>query len=121
MAAAPLSRTRALCLTLPDVNERLSHGAPTFFIRDKKTFVTYMDNHHGYGRLALCCAAPAGAQIELVAEDSERFFVPPYVGGRGWVGVRLDIDVDWDEVAGIIEDAYRTVAPAALVAKLQAR
>jgi hypothetical protein len=111
---------RKLCLALPEVTERLSHGAPTFFVRGKKTFVMYLDNHHGDGRLALWCAAPVGAQSALVDEEPERFFVPPYVGGRGWIGVRLDVDVDWDEIAGIVEDAYRMVAPKTLVAQLEA-
>jgi hypothetical protein len=113
-----LERVRELCLALPETNERLSHGAPTFFIRNKKTFVMYLDDHHGDGRLALWCAAPEGVQEELVDAEPERFFVPPYVGHRGWIGVRLDRDLDWDEVAGIIEDAYRHVAPRKLVAQL---
>jgi hypothetical protein len=79
-----------------------------------------MDNHHGDGRLAIWCAAPPGVQATLVREEPDRFFVPAYVGWRGWLGVRLDVDVDWDEVAGIIEDAYRQVAPASLVARLDA-
>lgn len=114
----PLARVRQICLALPEVTERLSHGSPTFFVRDKKTFVSYLDNHHGDGRLALWCAAPAGAQGMLVEEEPDRFFVPPYVGGRGWIGVRLDRDVDWAEIAGIAEDAYRMVAPRKLVAEL---
>ena len=71
----------------------------------------FLDNHHDDGRLALWCAAPIGVQQELVDEDPERFFVPPYVGGRGWIGVRLDRDVDWDEVRGIVTDGFRVVAP----------
>jgi hypothetical protein len=114
----PLDRVRGLCLALPETTERLSHGAPTFFIRDKRTFVTFMDDHHGDGRLAIWCAAPPGVAPTLVAEEPGRFFVPPYVGGRGWLGVRLDVDVDWAEVAGIVEDAYRLVAPRRLVAGL---
>jgi hypothetical protein len=118
---SPLDRVRAACLSLPEVVERASHGAPTFFISDKKTFVTFMDDHHGDGRLALWCAAPAGAQEAMVAEDPARFFRPPYVGHRGWLGVRVDGDPSWDEVGEIIEDAYRTVAPKTLVAELDAR
>jgi hypothetical protein len=116
-----LGRMRALCLALPEVTERLSHGAPTWFVRDKKTFVTYMDDHHGDGRLAIWCAAAAGAQELLVDEEPERFFVPPYVGHRGWLGVRLDVDPDWGELAGIVEDAYRMVAPKRLVGQLDDR
>lgn len=118
---APLPKVRELCLALPETTERLSHGAPTWFVRSKKTFVMYLDHHHDDGRLALWCAAPPEVQPALVGEEPERFFVPPYVGGRGWLGVRLDRDVDWDEVAGIIEDAYRMVAPKRLVAVLDER
>jgi hypothetical protein len=99
------------------VTERLSHGEPTWFVRAKKTFVTYADHHHD-DRLGFWCAAPAGAQDALVAGDPDRYFVPPYVGGRGWLGVRLDVDVDWAEVAEIVEDAYRVVAPRTLVQRL---
>ena len=106
----PLDRVRAICMALPEATERLSHGAPTWFIAGKKTFVTYHDDHHGDGILGLWCAAPPGVQRELVDEEPERFYVPAYVGHRGWIGVRLDRSPDWTEVAEIIEDAYRTVA-----------
>src|SRR5262249_40496477 len=105
----PLERVRELCLSLPETTERLSHGPPTFFIRDKKTFVMYLDNHHDDGRLALWCAAPEGMQRALVDGAPEHYFVPPYVGHRGWVGLRLDRDLDWNEIAGAIEEAYLTV------------
>lgn len=104
----PLPRLRALCLALPEVTEKVSHGEPTWFVR--KTFVMYADHHHD-DRVAFWCAAPPGAQEELVAADPERFFRPPYVGGRGWLGVRLDRDPDWDEIAEIVRDAHREVAP----------
>ena len=117
-AERALARVRTICAALPDVQERPSHGAPTFFYRSKKTFVMFHDDHHGDGRLAIWCHAPAGVQGLLVTEEPERFFVPPYVGHRGWVGVRLDVEVDWDEMAGIAEEAYRVVAPKQLVAKL---
>ena len=120
-AEKTLDRLREICLALPETTERPSHGAPTFFVRDKKTFVMFMDDHHGDGRLAIWCAAPEGVQASLVDEEPERFFVPPYVGHRGWVGVRLDVDVDWDEIAGIVEDGYRLVAPKRLVAELDDR
>jgi len=118
-AAAALKRVRALCLALPGATERLSHGAPTFFV--KKSFVMFHNDHHGDGRLAIWCAAPEGAQPALIGADQERFFRPPYVGPGGWIGVRLDVRPDWDEIAGIIEDAYRHVAPPKLVAVLDAR
>jgi hypothetical protein len=116
-----LTRVRKLCLALPEVTERLSHGVPTWFVRGKKTFVMYIDDHHGYEGVALWCAAPQDVQPGLVREEPERFFVPPYVGTRGWLGVRLDIDVDWHEVAGLVEDAYRMVAPKRLVVALDQR
>lgn len=116
-----LRTVRRLCLDLPEVTERPSHGAPTFFIRGKKTFVMFLDDHHGDGRLAIWCAAPEGVQATVVEEEPDRFFVPPYVGHRGWIGVRLDRDVDDGELAAIIEDAYRHVAPKTLVAQLDAR
>jgi hypothetical protein len=116
--ARALGQVRAACLALPEVTERLSHGSPTFFVRGKKTFVMFLDDHHGDGRLALWVAAAPGVQADLVEEEPERFFVPPYVGHRGWLGVRLDVDPDWDEIAGICVDAYRQVAPKTLVARL---
>jgi hypothetical protein len=117
---AILARLREVCLALPEVTERLSHGSPTWFVRGKKTVATYVNNHHGDGRLAIWCPAPPGVQSALVTEEPDRFFVPAYVGHRGWLGVRLDRDLDWDEVAGIIEDAYRQVAPKRLVGELDA-
>lgn len=113
----PLNRLRSLCLALPEATEQLSHGEPTWFVRGKKTFVTYADHHHD-DRLAFWCAAPPGAQEELVASNPERFFRPPYVGHRGWVGVWLDVPVDWDEIAELVLDAYRMVAPKRLLEQL---
>jgi hypothetical protein len=110
-----LERLRAICLTLPETSERLSHGAPTFFVRGKRPYVMVLTDHHGDGRFAIWCAAPAGVQGLLVENDPDRFFVPPYVGHRGWVGVRLDRAIDWEELAGIAEDAFVEVAPATLV------
>jgi len=110
-----LGRLRKICLALPETTERLSHGAPTFFVRGKRAFLMVLTNHHGDGRFALWCAAPEGMQAMLVEADSERFFVPPYVGHRGWLGVRLDRGLHWDELAGIAEDAYAVVAPPRLV------
>ena len=117
----PLERLRKLCLALPETTERLSHGEPTWFVRDKKTFVMY-SNHHHNDRLAFVCAAPDGAQEALVGSAPGRFFRPPYVGHRGWLGVYLDVPgVDWDQIADLVTDAYRVVAPKRLVAELEAR
>ena len=118
MSTDPLHQLRSLCLALPEVTERLSHGEPTWFVA-KKTFVTYADHHHS-DRLAFWCAAPTGAQDFLVGSDPRRFFVPPYVGHRGWLGVYLDVPLDWDEIEDIIVDAYRVVAPNRLVGQLDA-
>ncbi len=110
-----LEQIRAICLDLPETSERLSHGAPTFFVRGKRAFLMVLMNHHGDGRFAIWCAAGEGMQRMLVEADPERFFVPPYVGHRGWLGVRLDCGIEWNELAGIAEDAYAEVAPAKLV------
>jgi hypothetical protein len=101
-----LAHVRAVSLSLPGAVERASHGAPAFFVGGKRCFVMFMDNHHHDGRLALWCAAAAGVQAALVDADPDRYFVPPYVGHRGWVGVRLDRGLAPDEVAGLIEDAH---------------
>ncbi|HEY3060695.1 MAG TPA: MmcQ/YjbR family DNA-binding protein [Chloroflexota bacterium] len=106
----PLDALREICLALPDVTERLSHGEPTWFVRGKKTFVTYANHHHD-DRLAFWCAAPAGAQEAMVAADPERFFRPAYYGVRGWLGVYLDVpNVDWVDIADIVADAHAQVA-----------
>jgi hypothetical protein len=119
--AEATERLRGTCAGLPEVSERLSHGAVTFFVRGKRTLCYLTDDHHGDGRLALVCAAPPGAQEELTGSDPERFFRPPYVGHRGWIGLRLDIDPDWEEVAGVVEEAYGLVAPKTLVRQLAAQ
>ena len=111
-----LERLREICLSFPETTERLSHGTPTFFVRGKSTFVNaWMDGHHSDEFPHLWCAAPPGAQEHLVRGDPDRFFRPPYVGHRGWIGVRLDSGIDWDDLDAICEDAYRVVAPRRLV------
>lgn len=113
----PLPRLRELCLALPETTERVSHGEPTWFVRDKKVFVMYADRHHD-DRLGFWCAAPPGEQEAAIAADPERYFRPPYVGGRGWLGVRLDVPVDWAEIGEVVREAYRQIAPRKLVAEL---
>jgi hypothetical protein len=116
-------RLRAICMALPEVTERPSHGAPTWFVGDKKSFVTlWADGHHDNHFPHLWCAGQPGEQAAMIAVDSARFFRPPYVGGRGWIGVRLDPPppVDWTEIADLCEDAYRAIAPARLIAQLDA-
>ncbi len=116
-------RVRAICLALPEVTEKNSHGSPAFFVRQQFVML-WQNGHHDHDFPHLWCAAPVGAQEELTASAPDRIFRPPYVGHRGWVGVRLDGTadgtVDWDEVAELCRDAYRTVAPARLVAMLDA-
>jgi hypothetical protein len=107
--SSPLEQVRRICLALPEANERESHGAPTFFIRDKRSFVSYMDNHHDDGRLALWCASSSDVQQMLATSRPEQFFVPPYVGHLGWIGVRLDRDLSWGEIAGVIKSAHGVV------------
>jgi hypothetical protein len=110
-------RVRATCMALPGVTERLSHGSPAFFA-GKQFVMLWADGHHDHHFPHLWCAAPPGVQDELVTAEPARFFVPPYVGARGWIGVRLDGDTDWDEVAAICREAFCQVAPRRLVALL---
>ena len=101
-----MHRVRDLCLALPGATERISHGEPSWFV--KKQFVTFADRHHD-DRVAFWAAAPDGAQEHWVGLDPVRFFRPPYVGGRGWIGVYLDVEQDWDDIAEIIEAAHAVV------------
>jgi hypothetical protein len=113
-------RVRTICLALPETTEKLSHGSPSFFIRDKKAFAYVMgDGHHENEYPQMWCAAAPGAQQELIAADPDRFFRPAYVGHRGWLGVRLDRDPEWSEIAEVCIDAYRAVAPKTLLAKMK--
>jgi hypothetical protein len=102
-----IGRLREICLSLPGVSERLSHGEPAWFVSGRQ-FATTADHHHD-DRLSLWCAAPGGAQEMLVQADPERFFRPPYVGRRGWLGVYLDVKVDWAELRAILERAHAHV------------
>jgi hypothetical protein len=109
-----LAKVRTVCLGLPDTSERLSHGGPAFFVRDKKCFAMFLHDHHDDGRLAIWCAAPDGVQAEMVEIDPERFFRPPYVGHLGWLGVQLP-GVDDAELKAICREAFVAVAPKTLV------
>ena len=113
----PLSRLRKVCLALPEATEKVAWGEPTFRVRDK-IFAMFTDNHHGDGRVALWCKAPPGVQEVLVGADPRRFYVPPYVGHKGWIGVRLDVTVDWDEVSDLVKESYLMTAPKRLAALL---
>ncbi len=97
---------RTLCLSFPKTSERISHGASTFFFNEKKSFVQYHVSHHGDGKIAIWCAAPPGLQSILVESDPEIYYIPAYVGHLGWVGMRLDRNATWEDIAMVIEDAY---------------
>ncbi len=116
MARDIVQAVREACLWLPEAEEFISHGAPNFRVRGK-TFATYAVNHHGDGRVALWLNAPAGAQEHHVHADPGHFFIPPYVGPRGWLGVVLDRGIDWRRVAGLVREAYEKVAPNGLRAR----
>ena len=111
--AAIEDRVRSICLALPGAEERTSHGSPAFFV-GRQFVMLWPAGHHEHLFPHLWCAAPPGAQEELTGTEPGRFFRPPYVGHRGWIGVRLDGDVDWDEVASICADAHQLIAPARL-------
>ena len=105
-----LTRVRKICLVLPEAHEKIAWGVPTFRVRDKQ-FAMYLDNHHGDGRLALWCKAAEGAQEILVESDPGSFFVPPYVGHLGWVGIELDKGLDWGVIEGLLREGYLEIAP----------
>jgi hypothetical protein len=113
-------RIRTICMDLPGVTEKPSHGAPAFFA-GRQFLVLWIDGHHDHTFAHLWCAAPPGAQAELVTSEPDRFFRPPYVGGRGWLGVRLDGTIDWKEIELVCEEAFRSVAPKKLIASLDSR
>ena len=113
----PLDRVRAIIGAWPETKEKLSHGAPTFW-GGRKTFATLHDDHHGDGRIALWIKSDPEARENLLAMDPETFFVPPYVGPSGWVGMRLDRRPDWELAASLLEEGYRVVAPKRAIAEL---
>lgn len=111
-AAALIERVRSIALEFPDVTEKLSHGEPAFFAR-KRMFCTIDNNHHGSGHVAAWCKTPEGAQQSLVAGDPKHFFVPPYVGTAGWLGIRLDSGLPWPVVGDLLRQAYDSALAAA--------
>ena len=113
-----LERSRTYLLTLPEVDERLSHGAPAFFAA-KKCFAMHMNNHHGVGWVAFWLASSHDFQTAMVAQDAGVYFVPPYVGHRGWLGVRLEAGLPWDQLQNHLLEAYCAVASAKLLVKLE--
>jgi hypothetical protein len=116
-SADPRARIREICLALPEATAR--DGQHIKFEVRGKSFGYYTDDHHGDGRLAFSCKAPMGMQGALVSSYPERFFVPPYLGPKGWIGVWLDVRaVDWDEVAELAAESYRMTAPKRLIGQL---
>jgi len=112
-------RVRKICLAMPEATERLSHGSPGFFV-GKQFAMLWPRGHHEDDFAHLWCAAPPGVQSELLQQSPDRLFFPPYVGHRGWIGVRLDGVVDFDELEMLLEDAYRAVATRRQIALLDA-
>ena len=116
MSTLPIDRLRAICLALPEAVEKAAWGDPTFRVRDK----IFAMEKRGDGRVSLWCKAPLGSQMVLVGADPERFFVPPYVGHKGWVGMHLDRRVRWSEVAIVVARSYHLTAPKRLAALVDA-
>ena len=115
---AIVEELRAICMSFPDANERISHGEPTWFAGKGRSFAMLDNHHHGSAHLAVWLPQPFGVQEALIASDPERFFRPPYVGVSGWVGVVLDTGPDWKLVAELVREAYLHVAGAKLKARL---
>jgi predicted DNA-binding protein (MmcQ/YjbR family) len=113
----PVQRLRAICLRLPEATEKIAWGEPTWRVRGK-LFAQLDDHHHGADHLAVWLPAPLGEQEAMIFTDPARFFRPPYVGPRGWVGVRIDRRPNWAQLATLVEQAYRLVAPPRLRSSL---
>jgi hypothetical protein len=114
-----LVRLTKICLTLPEVT-RNCHGSHAAFLIRKKTFAYFLDDHHGDGIVAVACKALPGDNAVLIAAQPDRFYMPAYIGSRGWVALRLDMGpVDWDEVAELVSGSYCLVAPKRLAALVE--
>ena len=118
MSSLVLEKLRTVCMALPEATERLSHGEPCWFVAKGRSFASFADHHHD-DRVSVWLAAPAGIQEVLMASDPEKFFRPPYVGVKGWIGVYLDIPTDWKEVAELVAESYRCVAKPKYLAMLE--
>lgn len=116
MPPSPLSRVRKICLALPEAHEVEAWGEPTFRVRNKM-FVMFASpgNHHGGGRPAIWCKAAPGVQGVMVSADPDRFFVPPYVGKSGWIGIWIDDSPDWGDIADAIDASWKLIAPKRLL------
>ena len=117
MGEKQIRRVRRICLSLPETTEKLSHGEPTFFVR-KKVFAMFSNNHHNDGHIAVCIPAAIGVQAALIEAAPEKFYRPPYVGVRGWVGIEV-ARVNDEELAFHLREAWRLIAPPRLHAALQ--
>ena len=115
---ALVERLRKICLAFPEANERVSHGEPTWFAGKGKVFAMLDDHHHGSPHLSVWLPQRHGVQTRLIEEDPERYFRPPYVGPKGWLGVVLDTRPDWKIVSALVRDAYVFVAGKKLVSAL---
>jgi hypothetical protein len=116
---APLDRLTPICLTLPETTRELRGDHASFLVR-KKVFVYFLNNHHGDGIVSVCAKTLPGDQTALVASDPKKFYLPAYIGPRGWVGLRLDVGkVDWDEVKELVIGSYLQVAPKTLQSKVK--
>jgi hypothetical protein len=111
-----LERVRRICFSLPETTERLSHGEPTFFVKNK-VFVMFANNHHDDGHIAVWLPVPSGFQSTLIESAPQTYFKPPYVGTRGWVGIELDQVKDQDLIYHI-QVAWELIAPKRLLAKV---
>jgi hypothetical protein len=116
-----LVRLTAICLALPEATRECSGSHAGFHIR-KKTFAYFLNDHHGDGIVSVACKALPGENTALAAAQPDRFYLPAYIGPKGWVALRLDIGkVDWEEVTELVAASYRQIAPKRLVALLPAR
>jgi hypothetical protein len=118
MAKTTHEVVREIALHFPETEEIVSHGSPNFRVKGGRIFATFAVNHHGDGRIALWLRAPPAAQEHHVKSDPKHFFVPPYVGPSGWLGVRLDKGLSWKRVAALVRTAYEQVAPPRLSARV---
>jgi hypothetical protein len=114
-----LRRVRRICAALPETTEKLSHGEPTFFVR-KKVYVMFANNHHNDGHIAVWIPVPQGMQPMLLRTEAQKFFLPPYVGVRGWVGIELD-RIDDEDLTFHLFEAWRLIAPKKLQAAAAGR
>jgi hypothetical protein len=116
MSEDHLERVRRICLAMPEAWEKLSHGEPTFFV-GKKVFAMFSNNHHNDGRIAVVCPTPPGFQAMLIEAEPEKFYKPPYVGVRGWIGIHLNRIKD-EELTSHLRQAWRLIAPKKLQGRL---